>query len=95
MYRDLATGKEYEPDSVPQNIKHVELVEVDYDPARYHLLDKLITEGKKRGFKPGWAWHSFVKKYNQPTKSEILRFEKLAGYKTGWAWHKLQEYNLA
>jgi superfamily II DNA or RNA helicase len=86
-------GRIYDPNSIPENLSHVELIEITHDPYREkYMLDSLAT-ANKMGFQRLWAWHNFKKKYPIPTKEEIKKFESLAGFKRGWAYVIMKEMN--
>jgi superfamily II DNA or RNA helicase len=82
----------YKPRELPEHVREVELIELEYDEARLLHLYKFQKLARERGFKPGWAWFRFIDKVGTPTMYEITKAQHMLGFKAGWATYKLQEY---
>jgi superfamily II DNA or RNA helicase len=94
VYLDKETQTTYEPRELPNHIKDVDLIEVNYDEVRIADLDRLVKEGKQRGRKQHWAYYKFIEKYQKPTEFEIDYFAKKIESQNGWAYYEKRKYEL-
>jgi superfamily II DNA or RNA helicase len=92
-----STGQIYKADDVktgnlPEHLDDIELIEVDLTQQSIIEMRKLIVEGKKKGFKRGWAWYRFLDKFPKPNETDIMMFAQMAGYKNGWIKYKFKDF---
>lgn len=86
-----AQGKIYLPHELPNEIRDIELIEMDYSASRITEIYRLLNQCKSKGWKPASAYFHFIKQH-KPSPLELQTFEQALGYKPGWALHKMREY---